>query len=481
MTESSSPSSLKQHILANTRYVLLVVLLLAAGAGAFAYLYATKPKPSGVSEPDPGRRVRVFPAEKTTHRIAIRTYGTTQASQKWTAIAEVAGRALKVEPRFEPGEILSAGTLLVRIDPTDYQLAVQRLEAEVRTNREQIAELQQTEANLREIAKLQQRQAELARAEYQREREVYAQNAGSLSSLQAAETTYVANLTALQETRNKLLLVPSQRQRLEAATNAAETQLQQARRDLSECEIRLPLDARCASKAIEENEFVAIGTRLGMFYSLDLAEVVAMVETRKMPTLFPGGIKELGTLDLAAMVDNESIVRQLKVPAAVHWGMGSQPATWYGRVARIASSLDPGTRTMPVTIEVPNPYADVRPGVKPPLVPDVFCEVTIYGATVDNVVVVPREIVRDDRVYLLRDGKLHIAAVTVLAMEEELAVISEGIDEGDLIVLTDLFPANEDMPLVAHKVENPVRPRNNLHFPPGLFDEPPLTAREVGR
>ncbi len=481
MAEEFEPQSTRPRsgFLGVLFYPLVVLLLLIVGGGVFAYLYLTRPSPSGEPQKDVGRLVRVFKAKKTAHRVAVTVYGTSRASEQWTAIAEVHGRAVEVNPRFEPGEILPADLLVVRIDPTDYQLAVTSAEAEVRAKQKQLEELKQNEADLKEIFNLQDHQRKLAYAEYERQRKVFQQNAASRSALEVAENAYVTQLTAVQKTRNSLELVPVQRDLLQASLDIAMAQLAQAKRNLSKCDIRTPFAARCSEKSVEVDQYVAAGERLGTFLALEMAEVVAMVETRKMPELFPGGIKELGTLDLTKMSHDESLFKRVQVPAEVRWGLGDLPSVWYGRVARITGSLDPGTRTVPVIIEVPDPYENVRPGIRPPLVPGVFCEVTIYGATLEDIVVIPRDALRDGRVYLLRGGKLHIQPVTVLVLEENLAVISKGINPGDVVILTDLFPASEGMPLRGQVVENPVKPRTRIDFPEGIFEETTQPAAEA--
>ncbi len=452
------------------RYLLGAGAAVAVGAAICAYLILTQPAPEEKPPSEPGRLVRVFRAERTPHRMAIETFGTSRAERTWTAIAEVRGRATEVHARFEPGELLPAGAVLVRIDPTDYELTVRRLDAELAAKRAQQRENLQTEANFQQIARLQQRQCELARAEYDRQEKLYQRGAVSLATLQAAEHAYVTALTAWQQTRNSLALLPIERELLEASILAVGAQRAQAARDLERCEIRLPGAARCAAKSVEIDQVVGAGQQLGTFLALDIAEVVAMVEPRKMPALFPEGVRQLGTLDLTQGERlDESLVRKLNVPAEVHWGLGDRGSVWYGRVARLAGSLDPGTRTAPVVVEVPDPYKDVTPGVRPPLVPDAFCRVVIYGDTVEDVVVIPRNALHGDRVYLLREGRLHIAPVEVLALEEETAVVRRGIAAGEMVVLTDLFPASEGMALRPSVVENPVRPRLEIDFPEEVF------------
>lgn len=495
-------------------YVGAVLLLLGIGGGVFAFLVLTRPEPSGERSVEPGPLVRVFQAEKTSHRISVTAYGTTRASEVWTAIAEVQGRLGEVHPRFEVGEILPAGTLLARIDPTDYQLAVMRLTAEATAKGVQLDELDQNEKNLNEILGLQQRQLTLAAAELARERDLLERKAVPRHELEKVEFAYVTTFTAVQKTRNDLALIPVQRSLARASLDAAAAELDRAWHDLDKCEIRLPLDARCASKSIEAEQYVAPGGRLGTFQDLEKVEIVVMLEPRKVPALFPYGIDleksaaevspggvspggvspdvpsdlpaegenatssldafpSLTTADIIRMSLDESLWKRIRVPVEVSWGLDERGWTWQGRVARIVGALDPDTRTIPVIVEVPRPYEGVLPGIRPPLLPDVFCRVKAYGATVRDVVVIPRDALRDDQVYLLRDGKLAKVPVTILAREEELVVISKGIESGDLVVLSDIPLASPGMSLRAELVDNPVEPCRK-EFPASLFeDEPP--------
>ena len=445
---------------------LTVVALLAGGAGILAYLVLTPELPEGEPERDPGRLVRVLQAKSGSHRRSVTVYGTSRASQEWTAIAEVRGRALEVNPRFEPGEILKADTLLVKIDTEEFTLAVERLDAEVRSQQKVVEELDQTEANLKEILRLRNEQLELADKALQRQLSLVESGVATDHTVEAARGVHLAQLIGCQETSYSLALIPSGRIRAKASLDALDAQLKDAKRKLADCEIRLPLDARCVSKSIEVDQYVGIGERLGIFLAMDTAEVVAMVEIRKGVNLFPHWIPEMESG--SAVLADEPALREIlgNVSAEIYSGSGEP---WHGKVTRIASSLDRDTQTIPVIIEVANPYTDLIPGVRPPLVPGSFCKVTLYGETV-NKVVIPRDCLhevipngRPDRavsvVYLLGgakesgqpgsegglSGHLEIRPVTVLALEDEVAVIEAGIEDGDLVVLGDLFPASDGM------------------------------------
>ena len=442
---------------------------------------ASKPVPEGKQTEAPPRLVRVMEATCAPHRCSTTAFGTSAASREWTAIAETAGDAVIVDPKFEPGEILPQGTLVVQIDPEDYRLAQRRYESEASAREAQLKELQETEKNLIEIRDLQKEQLDLAQKDLVRIQGLLEGGAVTESAADSARTAHLTRLLAFQETTNSLSLIPVLRARAEAERDAANVQVEQAKREIEECSIRLPFDARCVSKSIEQDQYVNLGQTLGTFLNMDTAEVVAMVEARKGRSLFPHGIPGLEHVDLGQVLENDTLYRGALglLDAEIHWGTPPRR----GKVMRIGSSLDPATRTFPVIIEVADPYADVVPGERPPLVPDVFCEVTLYGATVDAIVIprdclheIPRTSLSDEVVpvvYLLCGGErsvedgvtsfekgyLKIQEVEIMAMEEDIVLIESGLKEGDLVVLGDLYvprehwgvrefgPASEAMPL----------------------------------
>lgn len=440
--------------------------LVLAGVAAIGFLVRTRPETERKHEVTPPRLVRVFEATRGRHRCSARVFGTSRASRQWVAIAETRGEAIEVCPKFEVGEILPAGTLLVQIDPEDYRLSLRRYESEVRAREEQLNELGRTEANLLEIRQLQEEQLQLAQRDLERITELVVSGAVTEAEADAARTTHLARLLAFQETANSLTLIPVMRARAEAERDAAKVQIDQAMREIARCSIRLPFDARCAAKSVEENQYVHAGQQLGVFLDLGTAEMVLMVEARRGSSLFPRGIPGTGPLDLRAMVVDDAPVRVALalLEATVHWG--DPPRR--GKVTRIESTVDPATRTFPVIVEVAEPYSGIVPGVRPPLAPDVFCEVTLYGAVLEDVVVIPRDCLhelpgakRGDEplpvVYLLvggdrvrRDGKtfleagfLKIQQVDILAVEDKVVILEAGLDGGDIVVVSDLYLARE--------------------------------------
>ena len=433
---------------------LVSLLLVGVGVYALLYLIRTKPEPSGAIEEAPGRLVRIFDARKVDHQIAMKAYGVSQAGEVWRATAEVSGKVVFLDEGFEAGDFVKGGTIVARIDPHDFQLAVDRYGEEVQTRKLELKELEQKQKNLAPLVKLAERQLELSERDLADQKTLVAKNAAPQDTVDRAEMDVISRTNALQDLRNQEALIPIQAERLKASIKLAEVSLRQAQRDLGKTEIKLAFDARCAKRNVSASEFVAAGTSLGSFFSVDKAEVVVQVEPRKIGMLLPVGSPLRQPIDATDPESMRHLLEQHTLKVTVTSTLGAKRFQWQGKVVRFNSAFNPKSRTIPLVVEVPDPYKGVIPGQKPPLIPDLFCEVTLHGGKV-KAVVVPREVLREGYVHLLRDGQLAIAKVDIMALEEQRAVIASGIRDGDQIIMTDLFPAYEGMKLRGHVVPNP--------------------------
>ena len=73
------------------KVLLPAVFIVAVGGVVFVGLMLTAPKPIPDETRVAPRRVRVFIASKGSRRLSATAYGTSRASEEWTAIAEVSG------------------------------------------------------------------------------------------------------------------------------------------------------------------------------------------------------------------------------------------------------------------------------------------------------------------------------------------------------------------------------------------------------
>ena len=95
---------------------------------------------------------------------------------------------------------------------------------------------------------------------------------------------------------------------------------------------------------------------------------------------------------------------------------------------------------------VDDPYGNIIPGKKPALTKDVFCEVELKSVNSINTVVIPYSALYGDTVYIVNpENRLKRRKVTVGFGQKDFITISEGLEEGDRLIVSDPIPAINGM------------------------------------
>lgn len=431
---------------------LLIVPPIAAGVAALLLFLGDQPAPKQAPPAEIARPVRVIsvvPADFVPRAIG---YGYVQPGSTWNAVAQVAGKVVERHSDLEAGELFDAGTVLLRIDPVDYELAVAQIEARIASVRAELAELEVREDNTRTSLDIERRAVALAEAELQRKKVLLSRGNASQATVDESERQVLSQRQRVQDLANQLNLIPAQRQVLEASLTLSEAQLDDARLDLERTTIRLPFDARIAEVEVEENQFVNVGTTLVVADSIDVAEVAAQVPIEQMARVVP---RDVVVSDLSA-AEIGLLPGRMGLGAVVRLKTGAVIAQWKARVARISPAIDPQTRTVGVVVAVDQPYRQAIPGIRPPLIKNMYVQVELFGRPWPDSIVVPRVALHRTRagphVYVAgADDRLAIRAVTVGPEQGDLVVVDSGLEPGERIVVTDLIPAVDGMLLVPNE------------------------------
>ena len=401
---------------------------LAVGILAVIFMAGGKKPPGKTEHGEPRQSVRVVEATTVDLVPEVRGYGEVQPGKVWAAVAQVAGRLVDTYPHLRDGEIVPAGTLLFRIDPVDYELKLAQARAE-------LAELDVQEENARASLAIDQSNLRLAQREQERLSKLSKKGTASQSDVDSAERTMLNARTAVQNTRNVLALLPTQRRLLEAKVSQAE-------RDLANTAVSAPFNLRIADLAVEKDQYVGVGQTLFNGDSVERVEVVAQVAISSLRNLFAGSEQPLPAIghlqaELQDFTGFQPVARM---------DMGEEVAEWEAKFVRFSDRVDPQTRTIGVVISVDNPFQKVIPGKRPPLSKGMFVQVLIRGRTQPERMVLPRSAIRAGKVYVAGDDRrLQIRPVSVLFSQGPLSVIDSGIQSGERIVVSDPIPAVEGM------------------------------------
>jgi len=370
-----------------TLKIVIPIIVLIAGIAAAAVITSARKAPPRVDRPPLGPLVEVLRVEITDVPVVVSGHGEVVAKVSVDIVPQVAGKVVSPHPSLVAGGFFKSGEVLIEIDPRDYELAVERAQAAV--------------ARAKVTLEREQAEAEVAREEW--------------NGLHPGEEP-----TAL------VIREPQIRQ-AEAELAAAAADLSVAKLNLERTRLSLPFDGVVVSESVDVGQFVGNGSRLATVYGTEVVEVRVPLDSREM-TWFDvpthGGGK--GS------------------PAEVSASFGGTRSVWKGRVIRMEAQVDQMSRMVHVVIEVPKPY-DTSTG-RPALLPGSFVDVSIFGRTLDEVVAVPRYAVREDgRVWVFADGTLQIREVEVLRADRQQTLISSGLEEGDLVIVSSLDAVTEGM------------------------------------
>lgn len=408
----------------------------ALGIGAAAWLISTAEPPARIDQTERSVVARILVAEMARVRTTVRGYGNVQAARNWEAVAEVAGTVVWRHPELETGNVITAGTKVLRIDPTGYELAIAQAEADLAALEADAAQLTVDEANTSRLLALEEDRLTLAEAELARVRDLAERGVAAQSALDAQERTTLQVRRGVEELRNANALIPSRRARLEAQVARTRTILARATRDLDKTDVFTPFDLRVSEVRVEHHQFVSAGQSLVAADDIGQAEITAQIPVDSFRRLLSG------TTENGPMTISDLSERFADIAAEVR--LVSDPSqTWTGRLVRVESALDPQARSVPAVIAVDDPYAGANPPLRLPLVPNMYVEVILTGPEEPARITLPDGAIHEGNVVYLRneEGRLELRAVSVDWRQSGMAVLDGGITAGEEVVVDDLMPA----------------------------------------
>ncbi len=291
--------------------------------------------------------------------VSVAASGSVEANLTALTAFQVGGRVARVY--VEEGQFVKKGQILAELDGTDYrnafdsasgQAAAAQAAALQAKNGVRAQELEQARVDF-----------ERARDEYQREKYLYDHQSLPALDFHKYEAAYLD-----AEQRYKMAQEGSRFEEKDASIarqHAAEADFSQARKRLSDCQLRAPISGFIGMKKVDVGDFVAVGNPV--FSVLDLDPVKVRVG---IPEAQIGKVRE----GARAVVTVPSL----------------DGRSFEGKVEAVGVSADSTSRTFTTKIAVPNPEHILRSGM--------ITESRVYSSAMINVLTVPAAaVVRDSR------------------------------------------------------------------------------------
>lgn len=343
-------------------------------------------RPERVEESRQAVLVDVIEAEARLVNFTVSSQGSVQPRTETTLVAEVSGKISSVAPDFIAGGFFEAGEVLLEIDPSDYRTALKRAQASLASQQARLAD-------------------ERARSD------------------QALRDW--RNLGRTGEPSDLVLRKPQVQEAI-ANVEAAEADVDKARRDLERTRISVPYDGLVKRKLVDIGQFVSPGSQLGVTFAIDTAEIRLPLSTDDvayvdLPSATRAGQDEFPLVTLSAVQAGER-------------------RTWQARIVRTEGVVDETSRVIYAVAQVVDPYGVLGQSKQDELKVGTFVRAEIQGRSAGTVVVLPRRALLQDNTVLIANSEreLEVRPVTVVRAEPHEVYISAGVEDGERVITTTL-------------------------------------------
>lgn len=368
-------------------FAILSVFILIAAA-----MTALRPEPVKVEAPENALAVKILKMKSTQAVLLIQSQGSVLPRTRTSLISEVSGAVLKVSPQFMVGGTFDKGDTLLTLDPSDYEVALQRAEASLISRQAQLT--------------FEQARATQAKKEWAMTGRPYAQ-----APILALREPY------LDEARANVL--------------QAEAEVKQALQKLQRTTIRAPYAGMVSAKLVDVGQYVTVGTPLGESFAIDVVEI-------RLP-LTDNDMAMMNKVEFSSAVDAPKIVLSALV--------AGQTVTWNADLVRSEGVVNQLNRSQYVVAQVADPYGIIRPASGPVLLVGTFVRASIAGKTLSNVFRVPRHAMLEGKQVALVDAqsRLRLTSVKTTFGDDDFYYVSAGLKAGDEVIVSAIGTAIEGM------------------------------------
>ena len=163
-----------------------------------------------------------------------------------------------------------------------------------------------------------------------------------------------------------------------------------------------------------------------------------MVEVR-----VPLAIRQLGYLQVPLGLRGELPEKQAP-KVTITGNYGGVEHQWHGKLVRIEATIDPNSNTVQTIIRVPQPLAEAGFSEKQkdviPLPIGLYVNAAINGRTIDDIISLPRSVIRNNNQVLVVDAenKMYFRDVEIFRLEEKQVLISGGLLPGERICISPI-------------------------------------------
>ncbi len=363
----------------------------------------------------PQARERVFAvtvrqAELETVTPYLEAFGEVQSRRRLELRAALGGRVVALADDFEDGGTVTAGEVLVELDPADAQSALDRAKSDLLDAQFEERDAERSLLLAQDELKSAEAQADLRDRALQRQRDLESRGVGATASVEEAELSAAA---AQQSVLARRIALAQAESRVDQATTLfarARIALEAAERDLDDMTIRARFGGTLTDVTLVEGRLVSANEKLAELVDPNALEVAFRVSTAQFVRLLD---------DTGALID---------APVTVSLEVTGTDLTAQGRISRDSGSAGEGQTGRLIFARL-----DTASGFKP----GDFVTVTVQEQPLDAVVRLPSSVLDAAGTVLVlgADDRLEALPVQLIRRQgDEVLLRGEGLEGREVVI-----------------------------------------------
>jgi len=391
----------KSHFFTRHSKKLLPIAIIAGAVFISMAMNLLKPAPLKAESPDTAVAVKTQILQRTQAILSVESQGTVLPRTSTSLTSEVSGRVLRLSPHFVVGGVFKANDVLLQLDPTDYEVALQRANAKLISMNAQLT--------------------------FEQARGVQAEKEWGMTGRPAEEAPLLAlRKPYLEEARANVL--------------QAEAEVKQAKLKLERATSRAPYAGMVAAKSVDIGQYVTVGKMLGETFAIDFTEV-------RLP---------LTKKDLSMMSSFSAADKNSHLEVSLRGSIDDSNQEWQAKLVRSEGVISQQNRALYVVAQIDDPYGRLGSGgatIRSPLLMGTFVTATIGGKTIDDAFAIPRHaLLEGNKVALVDpDQRLHLRVVEPIFGDDQFYYVTSGLTNGDEIITSAMGVPIEGMKVSPEK------------------------------
>ena len=395
--------------------VLLPIAVLLMAAAAYAALKASKPELTKRPAPEQISYVKAMAVNFGDHQPQLQLYGETTSGRRVELRALVGGEVVSVSANMREGGVVKKGTELLKIDPFNFDGAVDEAQARLSEARARLDEFTASLQLEENGVKYDETQLGIAVKDLNRAVPLAKRGTVSKKLVDERRSLVTQRRQELERRKNNLNVWKAKNDQQRAVIKRLQWSVRLAKRRLNETTLVAPFHAYVSEANAEVGRLLNVNDRVATLIDQDWIDVRFTLTDRQYGQI----VSMEGTV----------VGRDVEVL----WRLGARKFSYLARIERVAAKINSARGGVDVYARIKDPRQPVSIRV------GAFVEVRVPDRKYTNVARVPGSaLYNNSKIYVIDKGRLAERKVEVIGRFGSDVLVRGDVKSGERMVLTRL-------------------------------------------